>query len=82
MSSGLTFMLGMAAGFVLATLFFLRDLANRRPKRVAEVSEDTLVKARELVALGKPVQAIKVVRDETGCGLKQAKAVVDGLSRS
>jgi ribosomal protein L7/L12 len=45
------------------------------------VSEDTLAKARELVAGGKPVQAIKVVRDETGCGLKQAKAVVDGLSR-
>lgn len=81
MSSDVTFILGMVAGFGLATLIFLRDLVNRRPKPDPEVSADTLAKARELVALGRPVQAVKVVRDETGASLRQAKAVVDGLSQ-
>jgi ribosomal protein L7/L12 len=47
--------------------------------RTGEVSEYTLALARELLASGKKIQAVKVVRDETGWGLKQSKDFVEGL---
>ncbi len=34
---------------------------------------------RRLVAAGKSVDAIKLVRERTGLGLKEAKDLVDGL---
>jgi ribosomal protein L7/L12 len=37
-------------------------------------------RARELIAQGRRIQAIKLIREETGLGLKEAKNVADGLS--
>jgi ribosomal protein L7/L12 len=47
--------------------------------RTGEVSEYTLALARELMATGKKIQAVKAVRDETGWGLKQSKDFVEDL---
>lgn len=47
--------------------------------RTGEVSEATVALARELVAGGKKIQAVKVVREDTGWGLKQSKDFVDRL---
>lgn len=47
--------------------------------RTGEVSEHTLALARELLASGKKIQAVKAVREETGWGLKEAKDFVEGL---
>ena len=35
--------------------------------------------ARSLVSAGQKLQAIKLVRERTGCGLREAKIYVDGL---
>ncbi|MFC7331109.1 ribosomal protein L7/L12 [Marinactinospora rubrisoli] len=59
-------------------------LARRSPQRSRPprpVSADTLERARALIAQGKPVHAIKGVREETGMGLAEAKALVDALSQ-
>lgn len=37
--------------------------------------------ARALIAKGRTIEAIKRVRELTGAGLKEAKAMVDGLQR-
>ena len=34
---------------------------------------------RELVMRGDKIRAIKLYREETGCGLREAKDVIDGL---
>ena len=47
--------------------------------RTGEVSEATVALARELVAGGKKIQAVKVVREDTGWGLKESKDFVDRL---
>ena len=44
-----------------------------------EPSPETVRQARELIAAGKYVQAVKAVRDDTGWGLKEAKEAVDRL---
>jgi ribosomal protein L7/L12 len=44
-----------------------------------DVAPETLARARELVAARKPVQAVKVIRDETGWPLKRCKDIVDDL---
>ncbi|HEY0452208.1 ribosomal protein L7/L12 [Actinophytocola sp.] len=49
------------------------------PDLAAGVSEEALARASGLVANGKIVAAVKVVRDDTGWPLKQAKDVVDRL---
>jgi ribosomal protein L7/L12 len=37
--------------------------------------------AREMLAQGKPINAIKLVRDATGMGLKEAKVLVESWKR-
>jgi ribosomal protein L7/L12 len=49
------------------------------PRPVDGVDEETRTRARALVRDGKPVMAVKVVRDGTGWSLRQAKEFVDGL---
>jgi ribosomal protein L7/L12 len=44
-----------------------------------EVGAATLARARELVAAGKKIQAVKAVRDDTGWALGRAKDFVDRL---
>ncbi len=63
--------------------------ANKQPKQNFEpeealpsetLSNDALnFEVRELLAQGKKIQAIKLVRNQTGWGLKQAKDFVDSL---
>ncbi|MHB8295874.1 MAG: ribosomal protein L7/L12 [Acidimicrobiales bacterium] len=48
---------------------------------VTLVDPETMAEARDLVDQGKPILAIKRVRERTGLGLKEAKVVVDGLDR-
>ena len=45
----------------------------------AELSLAAMAQVRELVAAGKTIQAVKLVREDTGWGLKQAKDFVDSL---
>lgn len=39
-------------------------------------------KVRELLAAGKKIEAIKMVRDESGMGLKEAKEYVEAIERT
>jgi ribosomal protein L7/L12 len=87
MSAGTAFALGLIIGVLATTVVF----AFLRPSRVStppagelvtQVSEETLARARDLVARGKIVHAVKAVREETGWDLVRAKAVVDTLPRS
>jgi len=48
------------------------------PRRDAPAATEE--RARELIARGRKIQAIKLIREETGLGLKEAKNVADGLS--
>lgn len=55
----------------------LTDVPPRRP--VTEVPEEALARVYQLKAAGKTIQAIKLVREQTQWGLKDAKDYVDGL---
>lgn len=44
-----------------------------------ELSLAAMAQVRELMAAGKTIQAVKLVREDTGWGLKQAKDFVDSL---
>ncbi|MFL6119582.1 ribosomal protein L7/L12 [Actinophytocola sp.] len=81
MSSGTAFILGFFLGVLLtlAVAMTVRRRPSHPPVVLRDVSEETLSRARELVASGQIVHAVKLVREETGLGLAQAKAVVDGL---
>lgn len=88
MSSGSAFTLGLVVGIVVTMVTFLlvRSSARRAPvppagELVEQVSEVALAQARELVARGRIVHAVKVVREATGFDLVRAKAVVDTLPR-
>lgn len=45
-----------------------------------DVPAATEERARKLIAQGHRIQAIKLIREETGLGLKEAKDVADGLN--
>jgi ribosomal protein L7/L12 len=60
----------------------LEQLVGRAvPPRPAGPATETWASAtvRDLVFQGKKIQAIKVLREETGLGLKEAKDIVDRL---
>jgi ribosomal protein L7/L12 len=84
MSSGLWFALGVAVGVAVGSALTALLYARRRPapEPTGEVSEETMAKARELVAQGRIVHAVKAVQDETGWDLRRAKAVVDRIPRA
>jgi hypothetical protein len=54
-----------------------RELATLPPP--PPPSDDLVGRTRELLAQGEKIQAIKVWRDATGVGLKEAKDAVDGI---
>jgi ribosomal protein L7/L12 len=56
------------------------DAALRKIK--ADLKPETLTEARELVANQRAINAIKLVRDTTGCGLKEAKDIVESLDHA
>ncbi|MEV0974283.1 ribosomal protein L7/L12 [Microtetraspora glauca] len=55
------------------------QLAWRTPGMMPPISLDLQDRVRELCAEDKKIHAIKLVREETGLGLKEAKTVVDAL---
>jgi ribosomal protein L7/L12 len=44
-----------------------------------DVPADMAERARDLIAQGRKIQAVKLIREETGLGLKDAKDIADGL---
>jgi ribosomal protein L7/L12 len=84
MSSGTAFILGFFLGVLLtlAVAVAVRRRPVAPPVVLSEVPEEALARARALVAQGRIVHAVKAVREETGLGLAQAKAVVDRLPRN
>ncbi|MBO4274398.1 ribosomal protein L7/L12 [Microbispora triticiradicis] len=54
-------------------------LAWRSPGMVPPVSAALQQRVRELYAENKKVEAIKLIREETGLGLKEAKDLADGI---
>lgn len=59
-----------------------RMVGGAVPPRPVGDPNDTWVSTtvRNLALQGKKIQAIKVLRDETGLGLKEAKDIVDRLA--
>ncbi|MFC0553111.1 ribosomal protein L7/L12 [Planotetraspora thailandica] len=56
------------------------SLGWRSPGLAPAISADLQKRVRELQAAGKKIEAIKIIRAETGIGLKEAKAVADSLA--
>ncbi|GAA4190578.1 ribosomal protein L7/L12 [Microbispora amethystogenes] len=54
-------------------------LAWRSPGLAPPVSAALLQRVRELYAENKKIEAIKLIREETGLGLKEAKDLADGI---
>lgn len=86
MSTGSAFTFGLVIGVVATVIAFTLTRSRReyRPpasELVTRVSEETLARARQLVAQGRIIHAVKAVREDTGMDLVNAKAVVDTLAR-
>lgn len=83
----------LAAGFVIGRITAGRhDPRRAEAKRkqgqiyqqelrdvIGGLSLQTASKVRQHVSKGELIQAIKLVRDETGCGLKEAKDAVEQM---
>jgi ribosomal protein L7/L12 len=54
-------------------------LGWRSPGLVLPISADVQHRVRELWAAGRKVEAIKLIREQTGLGLKEAKVVAERL---
>ena len=71
---------GVLVGVVVAGLVASGVAASQGPKRApAPVSEGLRAQARALRERGQAIEAIKLVRTQTGLGLREAKDVVDSL---
>ncbi len=75
----------MAFGFTLAIVL---GLARRRgpgpgralpPAPPSETSRPAGEEIHRLIATGRKIEAIKVYREQTGCGLKEAKDAIDAI---
>ncbi|WP_169946812.1 ribosomal protein L7/L12 [Microbispora sp. H11081] len=55
-------------------------LAWRSPGLLPPVSADLQHRVRELYAEGKKIEAIKVIREQTGLGLKEAKDLAEAMA--
>ncbi|MGZ8802397.1 MAG: ribosomal protein L7/L12 [Mycobacterium sp.] len=51
-----------------------------RPSVGAAAEESVSAEVRHLAVLGKKIEAIKVLREQTGLGLKECKDIVDQLA--
>ena len=74
----------IALGVGIALVIFVSVLALRRrepkpPRQEREISQEALAQAKELVADGWKIKAIKVIRDETGWPLKRCKDITDRM---
>jgi hypothetical protein len=78
--------MAFAAGFVAALLLMLLIRARRpkpdldgRPEPPIEIPADIKPTVLKLRAQGEAIEAIRLVRERTGCGLKPAKDAVERL---
>lgn len=81
--SPMSFFVGLAAGVVL-TLFFTRRSSvgeHVPPIPPPVLTGDLETDLRPLVESGHKIEAIKLVRKHMGCGLKEAKDMVDDMER-
>lgn len=77
----------LLGGVLLVILLRSRaNIADRRPTTAVTpsatnltLSARSLAEVRQLLGSGNKIQAIKMVRDQTGLGLKEAKEYVDAL---
>jgi len=53
-----------------------------QPGRKLELSAETRIEVERLLANGQVINAVKLVREATGSGLKEAKDAVDEMRRS
>ena len=58
-----------------------RDPGSGPPKRSTTATEPWLEKVRDLISVGRKIEAIKHYRDHTGAGLAEAKRAVDDMAR-
>ena len=52
---------------------------GHRPKPIMLAGDEVLAQARRLKADGRAIEAIKLIRQHSGLGLKEAKDIYDGL---
>ena len=64
----------------LKQLFKKNNNKEKAPQPPAVLDDALKFEARELLAQGRKIQAVKLVREQTGWGLKQAKDFVDSLT--
>jgi hypothetical protein len=74
----------VALAFLLAVIAALRastrDVdATRLPGTVAGIPENTRIRAQGLIGQDQMIHAIKVIREDTGMGLREAKEVAEAL---
>jgi hypothetical protein len=78
-----SFFFGMVAGALFCFAALRRQALGRdldaTPPGPIEVPADVRAQALSLHAEGRLIDAIKLVRERTGCDLKAAKAFVDSL---
>jgi hypothetical protein len=86
-----SFITGLAAGLCLAAIFAWArrpagaalDRVPPRPPRSAPPLDPALDRdIDDLLSRGQKIEAIKLLREATGCGLKEAKDRVEALERA
>ena len=80
--SPFSFFAGLAVGVVL-TLMLKRGGASESvpAEPLPPLTGDLETDVRPLIERGRKIEAIKLVRQHTGCGLKEAKEQVEELER-
>lgn len=74
------FFILVLAGFAVAVVAAARRANQPRVPRRQFTAPDLENAVHDLIAQGKSIHAIKLVREQTGLGLKQAKDLVDGVA--
>lgn len=75
------FLLGAAVMFVLVTLWRRNDAARPHDAAPRRVLPPPGAEVERLVRADRLIEAIKLYRAETGCGLKEAKDEIDALRK-
>jgi hypothetical protein len=84
MEHGVPTIAQMLAGFVaLLVLIAIMKRSSSSPPLIRQplptLPEELISQVRSLIAQNKKIEAIKLVREQTNLGLKEAKDIVDGL---
>jgi len=71
----------MVVGFALGVALRGAIKPPSAPKPRPMLPTDLKTEVERLIAANKVIDAIKLVRQQTNCGLKEAKDMVDGLKK-